>query len=209
MVKVSCALVSARLALSQTLDDRESAFSFPLSATRCLFGCGVISSTEVTGEAVLVTSRTKVTGVTKVPFSMTGTTLFPRLERCSFFLALILAYISWFILMFCFYRKITHTYYFLRERRVFGPWRKICCSSMHMHIVLPENFNSQFIGHNIHLLFFIFFVLHLFFKYIVTIIFENLWHTIHNDCFIMSSQDTTWFLFWVDIIRTQVHYLKT
>ena len=81
-----------------------------------------------------------------------------------------------------FYRKITHTYCFLRERRVFGPWRKICCSSLHMHIVLLENFNSQFIGHNIHLFFFI---LHLFFTYIVTIIFENLWHAIHNDCFIM------------------------
>ena len=42
-----------------------------------------------------MTSRTKVIGVIEVPFSTTWTTFFPRLERGSFFLAFILAYISW------------------------------------------------------------------------------------------------------------------
>ena len=94
-VKASYALVSARLMSSQMLDKHELAFSLPLSATRYFFEHGVISSTEVAGETVLVVSRTEVTGVTGVPFSTTCTTLFLRLERGSFFLALILVYISW------------------------------------------------------------------------------------------------------------------
>ena len=61
---------------------------------------------------------------------------------------------------------------------MFGPWRTICGSPLYMHIVITKKqkqkkFNSQFIGHNIHLLFF-FFILHLFFTYIVITIFENL-----------------------------------
>ena len=57
VVKASCAFVSARLVLSQTLlDEWELAFSFPLSATRYFFGRGVISSIEVAREEVLVTS---------------------------------------------------------------------------------------------------------------------------------------------------------
>jgi len=56
-VKASYALVSARLASSQTLlDERESTFSIPLLAIRCFFRRGMISSTEVAGEAVLVKS---------------------------------------------------------------------------------------------------------------------------------------------------------
>ena len=94
VVKASCALISARPMSSQKLDEHELAFSLPLSATCYFFEHGVIPSTEVAGEAVLVVSRTKVTGVTRVPFSTTRTTLFLRLERGLFFLALILAYIS-------------------------------------------------------------------------------------------------------------------
>jgi len=44
VVKASCALVRARPASSQTLDERESAFSLPLFATCYFFGRGVISS---------------------------------------------------------------------------------------------------------------------------------------------------------------------
>ena len=62
VVKASCALVSARLASFQTLDNRESAFPFPLSATHGFFMCGVISSTEVAGEAVLVALGMEVAG---------------------------------------------------------------------------------------------------------------------------------------------------
>ena len=77
------------------LDEWEVAFSFPLSTTRCLFGSGVISSTEVAGEAVIIGSVTGVEGVTETLFSTMRTTLLPRLERGSFFLALIFAYIPW------------------------------------------------------------------------------------------------------------------
>jgi len=56
VVKASCTLIRARPASSHTLDERESAFSLPLSTTRCFFGRGVISSTEVAGDAVLVAS---------------------------------------------------------------------------------------------------------------------------------------------------------
>ena len=54
----------------------------------------VIYSTKVIGEAILITSGTEVAGVIETPFSTTCTTLFPRWESGSFFLALILAYIS-------------------------------------------------------------------------------------------------------------------
>lgn len=80
-VKASCAFVKARLASSQTLDYLEPTFSLPLSITSCLFGRGVISSTNVVGEATLVVSRTEVMEVTEVPFSTTHTTFFPKLER--------------------------------------------------------------------------------------------------------------------------------
>ena len=92
-VKASCTLVSTRPVSSQTLDNRESAFFFPLSATRYFFRRGVISSTKVAGDVALVAVGTEATSVMGVSFSMTCTTLFPRLERGSFFLALILAYI--------------------------------------------------------------------------------------------------------------------
>lgn len=69
-------LLSARLASSQMLDERESAFSFPLSATRYFFQQGVIFSTEVARDAALVAPRTEATGVMGVPFSMTCTTFF-------------------------------------------------------------------------------------------------------------------------------------
>ena len=92
-MKASYALTNARPASSQTLDERELALSFPLLATRYFFWSGVISSTEVAKEAVLVVSIMGVVGVTETPFSTTRTTLFPRLERGSFFLALIFAYI--------------------------------------------------------------------------------------------------------------------
>ena len=80
---------------AQTLKERESAFSLPLSTTRYFFGRGIISSIEVSRDAVLIASWTEATVVTGVPFSTTCTTLFPRLERGSFFFTLILAYISW------------------------------------------------------------------------------------------------------------------
>ena len=81
--------------ISQTLDERESALSFPLSTTRCFFRRGVISSTEVPGEAVLVILVPGVVGVTETPFSTRRIALAPRLEKDLFFLALILAYIPW------------------------------------------------------------------------------------------------------------------
>ena len=171
MVKASCALVSARLALSQTLDDRESAFSFPLSATRCLFGCGVISSFEVTGEAVLVTSRTKVTGVTKVPFSMTRTTLFPRLERCSFFLAPHLG-IHLLVYTYVLFLQKNYTYllFFKGKEGVWSLAENLLlvnayayCITRKFQLTIHRTQYSSF-----------FFILHLFFTYIVTIIFENL-----------------------------------
>ena len=52
------------------------------------------SSSEVAVKAVLMALGTEVAGVIGVPFSMTCTTFFPRLERGSFYLAFILAYIS-------------------------------------------------------------------------------------------------------------------
>ena len=64
--KTSCALVCTRSALSQTLDDREKAFSFPLS-TRAFFLSGVISSTEVAGEAALVGTVTLAVGTAGSP----------------------------------------------------------------------------------------------------------------------------------------------
>ena len=67
IVKASCALIKAKPASSQTLDDREPTFSLPLSATRCLFGQGVISSTEVAGEVALVVLGTKLIGWSKFP----------------------------------------------------------------------------------------------------------------------------------------------
>ena len=94
-VTAKWALARARPTSSQTLDIWETTFSFPLVNILYLFGWGVISSIKVIGEAILVASRTKVTRVIGVPFSTTRTTFFPRLERGSFFLAFILAYISW------------------------------------------------------------------------------------------------------------------
>ena len=98
-VKVSCTCASATSALSQTLDDWESALSFSLSSVRCLlFRRGIISSTEVAGEAVLVISVLGVAGVAEVTealLSITRIVLALRLERGSFFLALIRAYIPW------------------------------------------------------------------------------------------------------------------
>ena len=49
---------------------------------------------EVMGEAVLVALGMEIVRVTETSFSTTRTTFFPRLERGSFFLAFILAYIS-------------------------------------------------------------------------------------------------------------------
>lgn len=49
------------------LDDREEAFSFLLSATRAFFLSGVISSTEVAGEATLVGPVTVAVGVAGFP----------------------------------------------------------------------------------------------------------------------------------------------
>ena len=60
MVKTSCALIMARIALSQILDDLESTFSFPLSAKRSFFVRGVISSTKVVREKILIASGTEV-----------------------------------------------------------------------------------------------------------------------------------------------------
>ena len=94
-VKVSYALASATPLLSQILDEWELALSFPLSLVRCLFQRGMISSTEVAGEAVLVVLVLGVAGVTEVPLSITRIVLAPRLERGLFFLALIRVYIPW------------------------------------------------------------------------------------------------------------------
>ena len=79
-----------------------------------------------------------------------------------------------------------------------------------MPIVLRDNFNSQFIGHNIPRSYFfnLTFIIYIYiYIYIVIRVFEKLWCMIHNDYFLMSSQDTTLFLFFVGIIQTQVHYL--
>lgn len=94
VVRASYALIIARLVSSQILDNLKLVFFFPLLAKCGFFVWGVISSVEVVGEAILVASGTEVAGVTGVPFSTTRTTLFPRLERGSFFFTLILAYIS-------------------------------------------------------------------------------------------------------------------
>ena len=84
-----------KVSIVQILDDLESAFPFPLSAKRDFFVQGVISFIEVVGETILVASGMEVARVTGVLFSTTRTTLFLRLERGSFFFALILACISW------------------------------------------------------------------------------------------------------------------
>ena len=74
----------------------------PLSVKRGLFKIGVvISSTEVAGEVVFVVSiprtagLTVTVGVTGGPCPITRTIFFSRLDNGSFFLDLILAYISW------------------------------------------------------------------------------------------------------------------
>ena len=69
--------------------------SFPLSSTRGLYHRGVISSTEVAEEAVLEGSMTGAGGVMEIPFSTTRIVLFSMMERGSFFLPLIFAYIPW------------------------------------------------------------------------------------------------------------------
>ena len=98
VVKTSWALAIATPASSQTLDERESAFSFSFSPVCYLFRWGGISSIEVVGEAILVVSTPGVTGVanvTEAPLSVTFTFFAPRLDKGSFFLALIQAYILW------------------------------------------------------------------------------------------------------------------
>ena len=49
------------------LDEWEVAFFLPLSAIRCLFGSGVISSIEIVGAAILVGLVTGEEGVTETP----------------------------------------------------------------------------------------------------------------------------------------------
>ena len=66
-----------------------------MSPVHYLFQRGVIFSTEVAREAVLIVSMPGVAGLTKTPFSTTCIALALRLERGSFFLALIHAYIPW------------------------------------------------------------------------------------------------------------------
>ena len=101
VVMAPCALSSTNPLSSQTLDERESVFSFPLSVIHGLLEVEVrISSTEVAGEVVLTISVpetmgvTEAGGVTKGPFPMMHTVLFPRLDRGSSFFDLILAYMS-------------------------------------------------------------------------------------------------------------------
>ena len=68
------------------------------SPIHCLLLRGLISSTEVSGEAVLAASVPGVDGVatmTGPPFSVTCTFLAPRLDKGSFFLVLIRVYILW------------------------------------------------------------------------------------------------------------------
>ena len=55
----------------------------------------MISSIEVAGEAILEDLVTGAGGVTETHFSTTRTVLFPMLERGSFFLPFIFAYIPW------------------------------------------------------------------------------------------------------------------
>ena len=102
VVTTSYAFSTTSSTLSQILDEQESTFSFPLSVKHSLLETGVvISSTEVAEEAVLVVSvlgtarATRIVGVMGGPFPITCTVLFPRLDNGSFFLDLILAYISW------------------------------------------------------------------------------------------------------------------
>ena len=101
-VTTSYAFSTASSTSSQTLDEQESTFSFPLSVKHGLLETGVvISSTEVAEEAVLIVSvlgtagAMGIVGVTGGPFPITRTVLFQRLDNGSFFLDLILAYISW------------------------------------------------------------------------------------------------------------------
>ena len=88
------ALAKASPTSSQTLDVWENIFFFPLVNVLYLFGGEVSSSNEVAGKVVLVALGMEVAGVIGVPFLMTCTTFFPRLERGSFYLAFILVYIS-------------------------------------------------------------------------------------------------------------------
>ena len=60
----------------------------------------MISSTKVAGEVVLVILVSGVAGLTKTPFYTMRIALAPRLERGSFFLALIRAYIPWLNFVF-------------------------------------------------------------------------------------------------------------
>ena len=97
-IKVPCNFDKATLALSQTLEDQESTFFFCLSPVHCLLLQGLISSIEVSREAVLTVSMPGVDGVaivTRSPFSVTHTFLALRLDKSSYFLALIRAYILW------------------------------------------------------------------------------------------------------------------
>ena len=85
-------------ASSQTLEDRESSFSFCLSLVRCLLFQGLISSIEVSREVVLTISVPivdRVAIVTRSPFSVTRTVLALKLDNGSFFFAFIRAYILW------------------------------------------------------------------------------------------------------------------
>ena len=100
-VTTSCTLSTARPLSSQTQDEHELAFSFLLSITQDVLEVGVgISSTEVAGEAVLTVSVletmgvTEANGVTKRPFLVIHTVLFPRLDSDSSFFILIFAYKS-------------------------------------------------------------------------------------------------------------------
>ena len=68
---------------------------FPLVVHTSLLPEGCNSSTDVVGEAILDGSVMKAGEVTESLFFITHTVLFSRLEKGSFFLALIFAYIPW------------------------------------------------------------------------------------------------------------------
>ena len=100
-IMTPCAHSTANPLSSQTVDERESAFSFSLSDKRGLLKAGVgISSTEVIGETVLAISIPKTmgvmetVGVTEGPFPVTHTVLFSMLDNGSSFFDLIFAYKS-------------------------------------------------------------------------------------------------------------------
>lgn len=92
-MKVFYALVSARSKSSQTLDEWEVPFSLPLSTIRYLFGSGVISSTEVAREAVLVGSVTGGRGSNGDPLLHNANYPLPEVGKGLVLLALIFAYI--------------------------------------------------------------------------------------------------------------------